>query len=84
MPLPQFCINPDCPDPHQPGDEDECAQCGTELLLELRYRPLHPIASTGMTRVFQVQDQVEQVANSNLKCNTRSKSLSALGTIAQL
>ena len=61
MPLPQFCINPDCPDPHHAGDEDECAQCGTDLLIELRYRPLHPISAIGLTRVFQVHDQEEQV-----------------------
>ena len=61
MSPPQCCINPDCPDPEHPGDEDECAQCGTELLIELRYRPLQPLVSSGPTRVFQVEDEVERV-----------------------
>ena len=61
MSPPQCCINPDCPDPEHPGDEDECAQCGTELLIELRYRPIQPLVSSGPTRVFQVEDEVERV-----------------------
>ena len=61
MSSPQYCINPDCPDPEHPGDEDECAQCGTELLIELRYRPLQSLVSSGPTRVFQVEDEAERV-----------------------
>jgi tetratricopeptide (TPR) repeat protein len=58
-----FCVNPACPEPANPGEEDECVHCGTDLLIEGRYRPmrpLKPIRSPGPTHVFEVEDEVEQ------------------------
>ncbi|MDX2099105.1 MAG: tetratricopeptide repeat protein, partial [Leptolyngbyaceae cyanobacterium bins.59] len=61
-----WCINPDCSQPHQPGDAERCQWCGTPLTLNDRYRvrvPLqtrhHPFSATA---VFEVLDQsVNQV-----------------------
>ena len=54
-----FCINPDCSQPNSPGDDANCIHCGTTLLINERYRllhPLSPIRSFAPTQVFEVED----------------------------
>ncbi len=54
-----YCINPNCPKPSDPSNENRrnCRNCGTELLLQGRYRVLRPLGGGGFGQTFEVDDQ---------------------------
>ena len=54
-----YCLNPNCPNPSDPlnGGRRTCCQCGSELLLQGRYRVTKPLGGGGFGKTYQVEDQ---------------------------
>lgn len=53
-----YCLNPKCPKPDDPDNQDKsvCRQCGSELLLQGRYRITAPLGGGGFGKTFEVDD----------------------------
>ncbi len=54
-----YCINPHCPQRHNPDERLYCQSCGAELLVKQRYRlvrPLRPLEEHYQTEIFQIDD----------------------------
>ncbi|WP_017715667.1 serine/threonine protein kinase [Kamptonema formosum] len=53
-----FCINPDCPKPDDPlnAGQNICRQCGSDLLINNRYRAIKPIGTGGFGRTYEIDD----------------------------
>ncbi|WP_414544794.1 protein kinase domain-containing protein [Nostoc sp. CCY0012] len=56
-----YCINPLCPQRHNPDDAENCLSCGNPLLINGRIRLLRPLRSLSenpyaYTDVFEVED----------------------------
>lgn len=55
-----LCINPDCPQPDHPGNSEtiNCQACGTNLVLEGRYRVMRLLSSqTGFGMVYEAYER---------------------------
>ncbi|MGL5132398.1 MAG: protein kinase domain-containing protein [Planktothrix sp.] len=54
-----YCLNPKCPNPTDPANENRrtCCQCGSELLLEGRYRVIKQLGGGGFGKTFEIDDQ---------------------------
>lgn len=54
-----YCINPKCKQRENPDDSERCLYCGTELLIDQRFRllkPLRPLDFRYNTEIFEVDD----------------------------
>jgi eukaryotic-like serine/threonine-protein kinase len=51
-----FCINPSCTSPHNLNDQLFCKSCGSELLLEGRYRVIRILGQGGCGKTYEVSD----------------------------
>ncbi|MFS0519510.1 tetratricopeptide repeat protein [Nostoc sp. UIC 10607] len=54
-----YCINPKCKQRQNPDDIERCLNCGTELLIDQRFRlikPLRPLDFRYNTEIFEVVD----------------------------
>ena len=51
-----LCINPSCADPQSSDEHLFCASCGSELLLEGRYRVLRLRGQGGFGKTYEVSD----------------------------
>lgn len=51
-----LCINPSCADPQSSDDHLFCASCGSELLLEGRYRVVSLRGQGGFGKTYEVSD----------------------------
>ncbi|MCC5668167.1 tetratricopeptide repeat-containing serine/threonine-protein kinase [Nostoc sp. CHAB 5784] len=56
-----YCINPLCTQRHNPDDIENCLACGNPLLINKRFRLLHPLRSLDKdpytyTDIFEVED----------------------------
>lgn len=51
-----LCINPNCQNPKNPDNILYCQSCGSELLLEGRYRVKGDIGKGGFAKTFEVND----------------------------
>ena len=54
-----YCINPQCNNRQNPEELDFCQACGTELLIENRYRIVRPLRQpqpAHPTEIFEVED----------------------------
>jgi serine/threonine protein kinase len=53
-----YCLNPKCPNPSDPANagKSACIHCGSELLLQGRYRLVAPLGGGGFGRTFEVDD----------------------------
>jgi serine/threonine protein kinase len=49
-----LCINPSCQKPHNPDNILFCEACGSELLLEGRYRVIRKLGEGGFGKTFEV------------------------------
>jgi eukaryotic-like serine/threonine-protein kinase len=56
-----FCVNPRCPNPHQVDTKLFCEACGSELLLDGRYRVIQEIGGGGFGKTYEVQDAGDNV-----------------------
>ncbi len=54
-----YCLNPKCPNPSDLSNErrDVCRHCGSELLLQGRYRVVRPLGGGGFGRTFEANDR---------------------------
>lgn len=52
-----YCLNPDCPNPHNTNEVVYCLSCGSKLVLGQRYRAIQPIAQGGFGRTFLAVDE---------------------------
>lgn len=54
-----YCINPNCPKPADPVNENNriCRQCGSELLLQGRYRVIKLLGTGGFGQTFEADDR---------------------------
>ncbi len=54
-----YCLNPKCPNPTDPANENRrtCCQCGSDLLLEGRYRVIKQLGGGGFGKTFEIDDQ---------------------------
>lgn len=54
-----YCINPDCPSRWNADDADRCQTCGTDLVIQGRYRVVSPLVPNDPRRpndLYEVQD----------------------------
>lgn len=51
-----LCINPNCPKPQNLNTQLFCQSCGSELLLEGRYRVICKLGSGGFGKTYEVSD----------------------------
>ncbi len=53
-----YCLNPKCPNPSDPANagKSACLHCGSELLLQGRYRLVAPLGGGGFGKTFEVDD----------------------------
>ena len=53
-----YCLNPKCPNPSDQANSGKsaCIHCGSELLLQGRYRLVAPLGGGGFGRTFEVDD----------------------------
>lgn len=53
-----YCINPHCPKPTDPGNANNriCRNCGSEILLQGRYRVIKQLGGGGFGQTFEVDD----------------------------
>lgn len=53
-----YCLNPKCPNPSDPANDGKsaCLHCGSELLLQGRYRLVAPLGGGGFGKTFEVDD----------------------------
>lgn len=54
-----YCVNPKCPQPDDPANQNQnhCVHCGTELLIQGRYRISREIGSGGFGKTYEVDDR---------------------------
>jgi serine/threonine protein kinase len=52
-----LCINPSCPKPENPDNLLFCPACGSELLLEGRYRVTRQLGAGGFGKTYEVSDR---------------------------
>nr|WP_293089240.1 serine/threonine-protein kinase [Okeania sp. SIO3B5] len=73
-----YCLNPNCPNPSDPlnAGRHTCCQCGSELLLQNRYRVIKPLGGGGFGKTYLVDDRgVEKVLKVLLKSHPKAISL---------
>jgi eukaryotic-like serine/threonine-protein kinase len=51
-----LCINPTCRDQQNPDGQLLCSKCGSELLIEGRYRVLSTLGEGGFAKIYEVKD----------------------------
>lgn len=53
-----FCLNPECPKPNERlnASNEFCRHCGTELVLQNRYRVSRQLGEGGFGKIFEVED----------------------------
>ncbi|VXD15005.1 protein kinase domain-containing protein [Planktothrix paucivesiculata] len=54
-----YCLNPQCPNPTDPANENHhtCRQCGSNLLLQGRYRVTKQLGGGDFIKTFEIDDQ---------------------------
>ncbi|MGB3534856.1 MAG: serine/threonine-protein kinase [Microcoleaceae cyanobacterium] len=54
-----YCLNPNCPNPADPSNHKRrtCTQCGSELLLQGRYRATKQLGGGGFGKTFEIVDE---------------------------
>ncbi|NET40969.1 MAG: protein kinase [Okeania sp. SIO2B3] len=73
-----YCLNPNCPNPSDPlnAGRRTCCQCGSELLLQNRYRVIKSLGGGGFGKTYLVDDRgVQKVLKVLLKSHPKAISL---------
>ncbi|WP_293166479.1 serine/threonine-protein kinase [Okeania sp. SIO2C9] len=73
-----YCLNPNCPNPSDPLNVGRrtCCQCGSELLLQNRYRVIKSLGGGGFGKTYLVDDRgVQKVLKVLLKSHPKAISL---------
>ncbi len=63
-----YCLNPNCPNPTDPANANRriCIQCGSDLLLQSRYRIIKQLGGGGFGKTFEIVDD-QKKSNKVLK-----------------
>ncbi|MEW5857137.1 MAG: serine/threonine-protein kinase [Cyanobacteriota bacterium] len=67
-----YCINPNCPNRHNSDNLEYCQACGTQLLINNRYRlvkPLRQLSEEYFTEIFEVDDRGQMKVLKSLRKN---------------
>lgn len=75
-----YCINPSCKHRQNPDDVQKCLSCGTDLLIEQRFRlikPLRTLDSRHSTEIFEVEENSKRKVMKVLK-SSDSKAIELL------
>lgn len=51
-----YCLNPDCPNPHNPDGNVHCQYCGVPIALRNRFKALRPIGQGGFGKTYLAED----------------------------
>ncbi|MEM9089060.1 MAG: protein kinase [Cyanobacteria bacterium P01_F01_bin.53] len=51
-----YCLNPDCPNPHNPDGNVHCQNCGVPIALRNRFKALRPIGQGGFGTTYLAED----------------------------
>ncbi len=75
-----YCLNPNCPSPTDPSNANRrvCCQCGSDLLLQGRYRVTRQLGGGGFGKTFEITDDrtgTEQVLKVLLKDHPKAVAL---------
>ena len=73
-----YCLNPNCPDPSDPLNSGQriCCQCGSQLVLQNRYRIIKPLGGGGFGKTYLIEDRgVQKVLKVLLKNHPKAISL---------
>ncbi|MBE9184532.1 GUN4 domain-containing protein [Microcoleus sp. LEGE 07076] len=52
-----YCLNPECQNPENPSTAELCLNCGSNLLLRQRYRPIQLLGRGGFGKTFLAIDE---------------------------
>lgn len=52
-----YCLNPACPNPNNPSENETCQACGSQLLLRDRYRSTRILGRGGFATTFLAADE---------------------------
>jgi serine/threonine protein kinase len=64
-----LCINPQCHKPQNTSQELFCLNCGSQLLIQGRYRVVKKLAIGGFGEAYEVEDENRDIVNSKLLNN---------------
>lgn len=57
-----YCINPKCPKPSNPLNDDHlCRSCGSQLLLQERYRVRRQLGEGSLSKIYEVEDCADSI-----------------------
>ncbi|YAF99531.1 MAG: tetratricopeptide repeat protein (plasmid) [Nodularia sp. CChRGM 3473] len=76
-----YCINPKCKQRQNPDESDKCLNCGTELLIDQRFRlikPLRPLDFRYRTEIFEAVDDKGNYKVMKVLRSQRPKEISLL------
>lgn len=62
-----YCINPNCRNFNEPGNQNTCPDCGCESLVEGRYRVIQRLGKGGFGQTFEVEDVRQEGTKKVLK-----------------
>lgn len=62
-----YCINPNCRNFNEPGNQNICPDCGCESLVEGRYRVIQRLGKGGFGQTFEVEDVRQEGTKKVLK-----------------
>jgi hypothetical protein len=79
-----LCINPRCPAPQNPGNILFCEACGSELLLQGRYRAFNVLGGGGFGKTYEVKEGTTAVKVLKVLINNSPKAVELFQREAQV
>lgn len=79
-----LCINPNCPNPQNLDTQLFCISCGSELLLQGRYRVTCKLGSGGFGKTYEVRDSDDTAQVLKVLINNDSKYVELFQREAQI
>ncbi|MBH8562983.1 serine/threonine protein kinase [Nostoc sp. CENA67] len=79
-----FCINPHCPNPQNHNSTLFCQSCGSELLLEGRYRVIGVLGGGGFGKTYEVIERTNTTKVLKVLLHSNSKAVSLFQQEAQV
>ena len=79
-----LCINPSCPNPQNLHTQLFCQSCGSELLLEGRYRVIRELGSGGFGKTYEVSSHEDSIKVLKVLIKNHSKYIELFQREAQV